>query len=128
MFLCKYHKNSYEISEQMSKSGFFPIPIAFWWGFGIFKQNRGNPDEIRMVTGVGFFGRIQKRICDLRSNGFFTTKKTEDPKKGSFTLPRSADAKGKNSYFFFFSLPMRPRARLKLTPNLLSTGLNPKNK
>ena len=28
-----------------------------------------------------FLGRIQKRICDLRSYGFFTTKKTEDPKK-----------------------------------------------
>ena len=30
---------------------------------------------------VGFFGRIQKRIFDLRSYGFFTTHKTEDPKK-----------------------------------------------
>ena len=30
---------------------------------------------------VGFFGRIQKRTFDLRSYGFFTTKKTEDPKK-----------------------------------------------
>ena len=26
VFLCKYHKNSYEISEQMSKSGFFSYP------------------------------------------------------------------------------------------------------
>ena len=26
-----------------------------------------------------FFGKIQKRICDLRSYGFFPTKKTEDP-------------------------------------------------
>ena len=30
---------------------------------------------------VRLFRRIQKRICDLRSYGFFTTKKTEDPKK-----------------------------------------------
>ena len=30
---------------------------------------------------VRFSGRTQKRICDLRSYGFFTTKKTEDPKK-----------------------------------------------
>ena len=35
LFLCKYHKNSNEISEQMSKSGFFPIPIAFWSGWDI---------------------------------------------------------------------------------------------
>ena len=27
------------------------------------------------------FFRIQKRICDLRSYGFITTEKTEDPKK-----------------------------------------------
>ena len=33
---------------------------------------------------VGFVGRIQKRIFDLRSYGFFTTKKTEDPKKDHF--------------------------------------------
>ena len=28
-----------------------------------------------------FSGRTQKRICDLRSYGFFPTKKPEDPKK-----------------------------------------------
>ena len=27
----------------------FPIPIAYWSGFGIFKQNRDNSDEIGMV-------------------------------------------------------------------------------
>ena len=31
-----------------------------------------------------FSGKTQKRICDLRSYGFFTTKKTEDPKKDNF--------------------------------------------
>ena len=31
-----------------------------------------------------FSERTQKRICDLRSYGFFTTKKTEDPKKDNF--------------------------------------------
>ena len=31
------------------KIGSFPIPIAYWSGFGIFKQNRENPNEIRMV-------------------------------------------------------------------------------
>ena len=48
LFLSKYHKNSYEISEQMSKSGFFPIPIAFWSGWD-FKKNRGNPAEIGKI-------------------------------------------------------------------------------
>ena len=33
------------------------------------------------ILRVRFFGRIQKRICDLRSCGFFNTKKTDDPKK-----------------------------------------------
>ena len=27
----------------------FPIPIAYWSGFGIFKKNRDNSDEIGMV-------------------------------------------------------------------------------
>ena len=27
----------------------FPIPIAYWSGFGIFKQKRENPDDIGMV-------------------------------------------------------------------------------
>ena len=40
------------------------------------------------IQGSVFSGRIQKRICDLRSYGFFITRhqKTEDPKKGSFTM------------------------------------------
>ena len=29
--------------------GIFPIPVAYWLGFCIFKQNRDNPDEIGMV-------------------------------------------------------------------------------
>ena len=36
-----------------------------------------------------FRRRIQKRICDLRSYGFFPTRKTENPKKGSFTRTTS---------------------------------------
>ena len=31
------------------KIGIFPILIAYWSGFWIFKQNRDNPDEIGMV-------------------------------------------------------------------------------
>ena len=34
---------------------------------------------VRKVTlKAAFFGRIQKRICDLRSYGFFNTKRTEN--------------------------------------------------
>ena len=31
------------------KIGIFPIPIVYWLGFRIFKQNWDNPNEIRMV-------------------------------------------------------------------------------
>ena len=37
---------------------------------------------------VRFFGRIQKRICDPRSYGFFTTKRAEDPKKNHLPWQR----------------------------------------
>ena len=51
---------------------------------------------------VRFFGRIQKRICDLRSYVFFTTKRTEDPKKyhlpwGAKVCPRAPRGKKKNN-------------------------------
>ena len=48
-----FYENLKKISEHESKSGFFPIPIAYWSGFGIFKQNRDNPDEIGMVGQSG---------------------------------------------------------------------------
>ena len=35
---------------------------------------------------VEFFGKIQKRIYDLRSYGFVTTKKNRRSEKGSFTM------------------------------------------
>ena len=37
---------------------------------------------------VEFFEKIQKRIYDLRSYGFVTTKKTEDPKKDHLLCQR----------------------------------------
>ena len=40
-------------------------------------SGEGNDNRSR----VRFFGRIQKRICDLRTCGFFITKKTVDPKR-----------------------------------------------
>ena len=48
-----FYENLKKISEHESKSEFFPIPIAYWSGFGIFKQNRDNPDEIGMVGQSG---------------------------------------------------------------------------
>ena len=35
----------------------------------------------REVTNGAFYGRVQKRICDLRSYGFFTTKSLTAKKK-----------------------------------------------
>ena len=39
-------------------------------------------------TKGAFFGRIQKRICDPRSYGFFATTKTKNPKKDYFIMTR----------------------------------------
>ena len=36
-----------------TKIAIFPVVIAYWSGFGIFKQNRENPDEIGMVEQSG---------------------------------------------------------------------------
>ena len=36
-----------------TKIAIFPVVIAYWSGFGIFKQNRENPDEIGMVGQSG---------------------------------------------------------------------------
>ena len=62
-------------------------------------NKRGN---LKIIIGT-FFGRIQKRICDPRSYGFFTTKKNRKiRKKKSFTTteacpraPRDEKNKGK---------------------------------
>ena len=44
-------------------------------------------DTVALLLRVRFFEvRIQKWICDLRSYGFFTTKKTGRSEKGSFTM------------------------------------------
>ena len=39
-------------------------------------------------TKGAFFWEIQKRICDPRSYGFFTTNKTKNPKKNYFIMTR----------------------------------------
>ena len=50
-------RGSYLYPKNHNFSGFFSRPkkilIAYWLGFGIFKQNQDNPDEIRMVGQSG---------------------------------------------------------------------------
>ena len=63
--LC-YPNNVFENMKTDVKIGIFPILIAYWSGFGIFKQNRENPNEIRIVGQSGsknrcFFCPIQGR-------------------------------------------------------------------
>ena len=41
---------------------------------------------LKSDSQAAFFGRIQKRICDLISYGFLTTKKNGRSDKGSFTM------------------------------------------
>ena len=47
--LYEYHKNSFENFRTTVEIWNFPIPNAYWSGFGIFEQNRKDPDEIRMI-------------------------------------------------------------------------------
>ena len=46
--LYEYHKNLVENFRTVEIWN-FPIPNAYWSGFGIFEQNRKDPDEIRMI-------------------------------------------------------------------------------
>ena len=52
------------------KIGIFPIPIAYWSGFGIFKQNRENPDEIGMVGHAELVIEIQTDKNHTRGEGY----------------------------------------------------------
>ena len=47
--LYEYHKNSFENFRTTVEIWNFPIPNAYWSGFGIFEQNRKDPDEIRTI-------------------------------------------------------------------------------
>ena len=93
------------------------ILVSFFVVALIFKQNKHAFNKIkpsvvvtckadvmqpRLVESlrVRFFGRIQKRICDLRYYRFFTTKNGR-PEKGSFTMtkacPRAPRGKKRNN-------------------------------
>ena len=52
------------------KIGSLPIPIAYWSGFGIFKQNRENPDEIGMVGQSDLVNEIQMDKNHTRGEGY----------------------------------------------------------
>ena len=76
-----------------------------------------------------FFGRIQKRICDLRSYGFFTTKKTEDPKKDHLRLLYTSVA---GTFiccvpFFFFEKPLDKNTFFKSFPKKNDRIVNLRN-
>ena len=77
MFLCIYHKNSFENFKTDVKIGIFPIPITSKSGFGIFKQNWENPDKIGMV-GQSVYGRCASSISGQlgNNNGISTDKFT----------------------------------------------------
>ena len=49
LYLSINYKNSFENIRTDVKIGDFPILIAYWSGFGTFKKNRENPNEIGMV-------------------------------------------------------------------------------
>ena len=51
------------------KIGIFPIPIAYWLGFGIFKQNRKNPDKIGMFGHSELVTEIQMNKNHTRAEG-----------------------------------------------------------
>ena len=52
------------------KIGFFPIPIAYWSGFGIFEQNRENPGEIGMVGHPELLIEIQMAKNHTQGEGY----------------------------------------------------------
>ena len=48
----------------------FPIPNAYWSGFGIFEQNRKDPDEIRMIKESSQTHFLWPHLCLTRLNEF----------------------------------------------------------
>ena len=42
------NKNSFKNIRTDAKIRIFPIPVAYWSGFAIFKQNQENPDKVTM--------------------------------------------------------------------------------
>ena len=73
-------------------------PFSCNTGIKVTSAELGSPAYvIRPLLWVRLFGRIQKRICDLRSYEFFSTETTEDPKKDHLRLLYTSVA-----YRFFF--------------------------
>ena len=67
VFLYKYRKNSFGKIITGVKIGIFPIPIAYWSGFGIFKQNR----DVWTVCILTNLSRLRKQpIFRDASTGF----------------------------------------------------------
>ena len=69
--LYEYQKNSFENFRTTVEIWNFPIPNAYWSGFGIFQQNRKDPDEIRMIkesSQTYYF--LWPHLCLTRLNEF----------------------------------------------------------
>ena len=61
VFLFTYHNNSFGKIKTDVKIGIFLIPIAYWSGFGFFKQNRdGLTVCIFDSSGTYFINRLLK--------------------------------------------------------------------
>ena len=68
--LYEYHKNSFENFRTTVEIRNFPIPNAYWSGFGIFEQNRKDPDEIRMIKESSQTHFLWPHLCLTRLNEF----------------------------------------------------------
>ena len=72
--------------------GIFPIPIAYWSGFGIFKQNRDNPDSLKFSSRTL---KIPNRKCESRlvdnSTNYLTLirRSYQNPLPNLFSLTQS---------------------------------------
>ena len=69
--LYEYHINLFENFRKTVEIRNFPIPNTYWSGFGIFEQNRKDPDEIRMTkesSQTYYF--LWPHLCLTRLNEF----------------------------------------------------------
>ena len=75
-----FYENLTKISQHARvEIGIFLIPIALWSRFGIFKQNRNNPNEIKIVGQSEFIQfwpnmlKVIPRADTLRKERIYTS-------------------------------------------------------
>jgi len=81
-------------------------------------DNKNTLDNLFKSLRVRFFGKIRKRICDPRSDGFFDTKETQNPKKDYFVMTRDR-LEARNIYVRMIFLSYCPRIQLEWNTNNL---------